>query len=480
MDDSFDPMSRRPGDFAASDKPTGRACFLLTLRWTVAETKNSYSMKILLTIALLTTWLIDPPVVEKIERLVSEDLAYLTALYKSIHQKPELSLLEKETAARLAAELRQVGFEVTENFGGYGVVGLLRNGDGPTILYRTDMDGLPVVEKTDLDYASTHQMADAHGVENLTMHACGHDMHMAVWVGTARAMARMRDQWSGTLVLIGQPAEEIGAGAKLMLDAGLFERFPLPDYGIGLHSSPDIPAGQVGFGKELTMAVAESVDIEIFGYGAHGASPHKSIDPVVMASLMVMELQTIVSRSVDPIESAVVTVGAIHGGTKHNIIPDKVNLQLTLRTFKQEVRDKVHQRIREIARGAAISAGLPEDMYPIVSFPETATPPNYNDPALVDKMTASAGKIIGSENVIYAPPQMVAEDFARYGHTEHKVPTVLFWLGTVPEHRIEAAAAGANLPALHSPFYYPDPERSIDTGVKVVSQSLIDLLNEKG
>ncbi len=417
------------------------------------------------------------PVNQRLDDILKEELTYLTAFYKELHQHPELSLFEKETSARLAKELRAIGFEVTENFGGYGIVGVLKNGEGPTILYRTDMDGLPVVEKTELAYASEFSMKDKEGVENLTMHACGHDMHMSVWLGTARAMQQMKDQWAGTLVFIGQPAEEIGAGAKLMLDAGLFEQFPLPDYGIGLHSSPTIPAGQVGFGKELTMAVAESVDIEIFGYGAHGASPHMSVDPVVLASLMVMELQTIVSRNVNPLEAAVVTVGSIHGGTKHNIIPDQVTLQLTLRTFKKEVRDKLHKRITEIARGIGVTAGLPEDMYPKVGFPETATPPNYNDPDLVDKLTASAQIAIGEENVLYAPPQMVAEDFARYGHTEHNIPTVLFWLGTVPDHRIEAAKSGANLPALHSPFYYPDPSLSIETGVKVVSHGLLGLLN---
>ena len=421
-----------------------------------------------------------PPSKERIADFLADDLTYLTNFYQDLHQKPELSLFEKETAAQLASEMRSLGFAVTENFGGYGIVCVLKNGDGPTVLYRTDMDGLPVTEKTELPYASNYIMADTDGAEQRTMHACGHDMHMTVWLGTARAMAAMKDTWKGTLLFIGQPAEEIGAGAKLMLEAGLYEAFPVPDYGVGLHSSPDIPAGQVGFGKGYTMATAESVDIKIFGYGAHGASPHKSIDPVVLASLMVMELQTIVSRTIDPIESAVVTVGAIHGGTKHNIIPDEVSLKLTLRTFKKEVRDRVHQRIREIAKGIGISAGLPEDKHPIVKFPETVTPSNYNDPALVDQLSASAHKAIGMENVLLSHPQMVAEDFALYGYTEHDVPTVLFWLGTVPDHRVQAAKRGESIPSLHSPFYYPDPEPSIETGVKVVSQILVDLLAGKG
>ncbi len=418
------------------------------------------------------------PFQQILDKHVKADLEFLEQFYQELHKKPELSLFEKETAAKLAVEMRSAGFEVTEQFGGHGIVCVLRNGDGPTVLYRTDMDGLPVIEKTDLPYASHYRMADMNGVENRTMHACGHDMHMTVWLGTARALAANLEAWSGTLVFIGQPAEEIGAGAKMMLDAGLYEKFPLPDYGVGLHSSPDIPAGQVGFGKGYTMATAESVDIKIFGYGAHGASPHKSVDPVVLASLMVMELQTIVSRSIDPIESAVVTVGAIHGGTKHNIIPDEVTLQLTLRTFKEEVRLRVHQRIREIARGIAISAGLPEEKFPEILIPDTATPPNFNDPDLVDRMISSAHKVLDQSNVVHAPPQMVAEDFSRYGHTDHDIPTVLFWLGTVPEDRVEAAKKGESIPALHSPFYYPEPAPSIETGVKVVSQILVDLLNE--
>lgn len=426
---------------------------------------------------LLGLWSFGPTPAERILDQVKKDLSELETFYEELHQRPELSLFEKETSAKLATEMRNLGFEVTENFGGYGIVCILKNGEGPTILYRTDMDALPVIEKTGLPYASEYSMKDQEGVENRTMHACGHDMHMTVWLGTARALSSMRDAWSGTAMFIGQPAEEIGAGSQLMLEAGLYEKFPVPDYGLGLHSSPDIPVGKVGLGKGFTMARAESIDVKVFGRGAHGASPHKSVDPVVLASLMVMEFQTIVSRNVDPIESAVLTVGSISGGTKHNIIPDEVKMQITLRTFKQEVRELVHRRIKEIARGVAISAGLPEDMYPEVIIPELSTVPNYNNPELVDQLTISAGKIIGPENVVYAAPQMVAEDFSRYGQTEHKVPTVLFWLGTIPPEREEAAKRGESIPALHSPFYYPDPKPSIETGVTVTTQMILDLYN---
>ena len=405
------------------------------------------------------------------EDMVKADLAYLLDFYKTRHQHPELSLEEKETSKTLANELRKVGFEVTENAGGYGVVGILKNGKGPTILYRTDMDALPITEKTELEYASK-AMAAYNGGETGAMHACGHDMHMTTWVGTARAMAKIKDKWKGTLMFIGQPAEEIGQGAGLMLADGLYEKFGVPDYGVALHVSPTIPSGQIGIGKGYTMANAKSIDIKVYGMGAHGASPHMSIDPVVLASMMVVEFQTIVSRTVAPTKAAVVTVGAIHGGSKHNIIPDEVTLKLTVRTFEESVRLKIHERIRQIAKGTAIAAGLPEDKMPEVIIPETFTPANYNDPALVDRLTASSKKIIGKDNIVDTEPLTVAEDFAKYGRTKHDVPTALFWLGSAPEERVKSG----NLPGLHSPFYYPEPVTTIETGVGVVTQMLLDLM----
>lgn len=411
------------------------------------------------------------PSIEK-ER-IDADVDYLVDLYKSIHRSPEISLQEKETSKKLAEELRNVGFEVTENFGGYGLVGILKNGEGPTILYRTDMDALPMYEKTDLPYASKVEISYNGGTVG-TMHSCGHDIHMTNWVGTARYMSQIKDQWNGTLMFIGQPAEEIGVGAKAMLEAGLYEKFGVPDYGLGLHSSPTLPAGTVGLSEGYTMATAEFADIKVFGVGAHGASPHMSIDPIVIASMIVMEIQTIASRSVKPIDDVVVTVGAIKGGTKHNIIPDEVTLQLTIRTFTEEVRTLVHRRIEEIARGVAIAAGLPEEKMPMVDFNTAYTPANYNNPGLIESMRRSASKVLDASMVMEAEPQMVAEDFSLYGMTEHKVPTVLFWLGTVPDHRIQSG----DLPGLHSPFYYPEPGKSLETGVAVVSQTMLDLLNQ--
>lgn len=396
----------------------------------------------------------------------AEEMTYLTAIYKHLHQHPELSLQEENTAAKLADELRQVGYTVTEKVGGHGIVGILHNGTGPQILYRTDMDALPMAEKTELEYASL-------ATQDPKMHSCGHDMHMTTWLGTARYMARHRDQWSGTLMLIGQPAEEIGAGARMMIEDRLYARFGVPDYGLGLHCSPSIPAGQIGVSEGYTMANTESISIKVKGIGAHGASPHMSIDPIVVASMIVMELQTIVSRSLQPTESAVVTVGSIHGGTTHNIIPDEVTLQLTVRSYTEEVRHMIHRRLKEISRGTAIAAGLPEDKMPEVIIPNIFTPANYNDPTLTSRIIQSGKSAIGDANVVYAEPQMVGEDFARYGSTEERVPTVLYWLGTVPAERMKLE----DLPGLHSPFYYPDIEQTLNTGISVNTRILRDLLN---
>ncbi len=395
----------------------------------------------------------------------ADEMEYLKHFYKDLHQHPELSLEEEKTAASLASELRKIGYEVSEKIGGHGIVGIMKNGNGPQILYRTDMDALPMQEKTNLEYTSL-------ATGSAKMHSCGHDMHMTTWLGTARYMAANKDKWSGTLMLIGQPAEEIGAGARMMIEDDLYGRFGVPDYGLGLHCSPSIPAGQVGLSDGYTMANTESIDIKVFGVGAHGAAPHMFIDPIVVASMIVMDLQTIVSRNLKPTESAVVTVGAIKGGTKHNIIPDEVTLQLTVRSYTEEVRQMLHQRINEISRGIAIAAGLPEDKMPEVIIPEEFTPANYNEPALTARIKERASLAIGSDNVIYAEPQMVGEDFARYGSTDDKVPTVLYWLGTVPKERIESG----NLPGLHSPFYFPEIETTLTTGIKVNTEILMDLM----
>ena len=406
------------------------------------------------------------------EDYVEAEIPYLKELYIDIHKNPEISLMEKETSKKLSNELRKVGFDVEENFGGYGVVGILKNGDGPTILYRTDMDALPMEEKTGLPYASKVITKNFDGNDVGTMHSCGHDMHMTVWTGTARALVERKDEWNGTLMMIGQPAEEIGAGAAMMLSAGLYEKFPVPDYGIALHSSPTIPSGKVGFGKGYIMANTESVDIKVFGQGSHGAAPHMSIDPIVTASM-------IVSRNLNPLDDAVITVGSIRGGTKHNIIPDEVNLQLTIRTYKEEVRNLIHKRIKEICNGVAASMGLDDSKWPKIVMRDQSTPANFNDGMLIDIMTDVSNSLIGKENVVVVEPQMVGEDFARYGSTKEDIPTAMYWLGTVPKERMDKYNSGEYaLPALHSPFYYPEIENTIRTGMKVSTESLIELFNK--
>ena len=415
---------------------------------------------------------------KSIEESIKQDIPYLKSLYLDIHKNPEISLMEKETSEKLANELEKIGFEVTRNFGGYGVVGIFKNGNGPTILYRTDMDALPMKEKTGLSYASQIITKNFDGNNVGTMHSCGHDMHMTVWTGTARALVERKNEWKGTIIMIGQPAEEIGAGAAMMLNEGLFEKYPIPDYGIALHSSPIIPSGKVGFGKGYTMANTESIDIKVFGQGAHGASPHMSIDPIVTASIIVMELQTIVSRNINPLDDAVITVGSFQGGTKHNIIPDEVKLQLTIRTYKEKVRKLIHKRIKEICSGVASSMGLDKSQWPEIIIPEKYTPANFNDSKLVDLMMNSSKEIIGVNNVIVSDPQMVGEDFSRFGNTKEKIPTVLYWLGTVPDDRMKKYEAGNYaLPGLHSPFYYPEIEQSIITGIKVNTQAMIKIFN---
>jgi len=408
----------------------------------------------------------------KLSNWIERDIPYLIDFYERTHQNPEISLQEEQTAKSLASELRKVGFEVTEGVGGFGIVGILKNGEGPTILYRTDMDALPMNEKTDLPYASDVKIIH-NDSETGVMHSCGHDMHMTSWVGTARAMANNKEDWSGTLMLIGQPAEEIGIGARMMLEAALYEKFGVPDFGIGHHCNPALEAGTIGLIPGYSMATAELIEIDVFGVGGHGATPNMTIDPVVLASSIIMDLQTIVSRSLKPLDDAVVTVGSIKGGTVGNIIPDQVTLKLTLRSYKEEVRQLVHKRIREICKGNAVAAGLPEEKWPDVRIPEEYIPSNYNDPELTKVLIASAEETIGSENVIPTDPIMGAEDFAMYGRTEHDVPTAMFWLGTVTRAKIESG----DLPGLHSPFYYPESEPTIRTAVSVTTNMMMDLFN---
>ncbi len=407
---------------------------------------------------------------------VNEEYSSLEKLYETLHAHPELSFHEKETARRLAEEMKKLGLDVTTNVGGHGVVAVMKNGPGPVVLVRTDMDALPVKEQTRLPYASKVRTQDDAGNEVPVMHACGHDVHMAVWVGTARLLKGLREDWSGSIVFIAQPAEERGAGAKAMLADGLFERFPKPDYAVALHVNAELPAGKIALGGGYVMANVDSVDMTVRGVGGHGAYPHKTKDPVLLAAEIILALQTIVSREIEPTEPAVVTVGSIHGGTKHNIIPEEVKLQLTVRSFTDEVRNQIIESIRRISRGTALAAGIPEDRLPVVSVSDEYTPSLYNDPELAARLTKRFGDLFGADNVVQRKPVMGGEDFARYGRTEDKVPICMFSIGAVdPESVAESERTGKPLPSLHSPLFAPVPEPTIRTGIISMTAAVMRL-----
>ncbi|MBL9130166.1 MAG: amidohydrolase [Verrucomicrobiaceae bacterium] len=408
--------------------------------------------------------------------LTKNELSSLVTLYKELHANPELSLNEVETAARVAKELRDIGLEVTEKVGGHGIVGVLKNGDGPVILVRTDLDALPVKEQTGAPYASTKVVKDDLGREVNVMHACGHDIHMTSFIGTARVLAKTRDQWKGTVVMIGQPAEERVIGARFMLRAGLFSKFPKPDKAIALHCASDMAHGQVGIVEGFALANVDSVEIVVKGVGGHGSMPHLCKDPIVLASQIVLALQTIVSREVKPGDPAVVTIGSIHGGTKSNIISDEVRLQLTLRSYKTETRKHLVESIKRIVKAQAESANMPADKMPEVIVSEDSANALYNQPELCAEVRQHIGAAIGADDVLTREPVMGAEDFSEYGLTKEKVPLCMFWLGTQPPEVVaEAKARGTTLPSLHSPFFKPIPEPAIETGVKAMASAVIGL-----
>jgi hippurate hydrolase len=415
-----------------------------------------------------------------LDAAIQPELASLEALYKHLHANPELSYQEERTAARIAQELRDAGFEVTTGVGGHGVVGVLRNGPGPTVMVRTDLDALPVVEKTGLPYASKVTTRDDAGKQVGVMHACGHDMHMTSFVGTARTLVKLKDRWSGTLVMIGQPAEERGGGALAMLRDGLYTRFPKPDYALALHASGNLEAGKIGYRHGPVLANVDTIDIAIRGVGGHGAWPHMTKDPIVIASQVVLALQTIVSRELNPLDTAVVTVGSIHGGSKHNIISDQVDLQLTVRSYSEELRQKILAAIERITVNIARAAGVPKDREPIIKIAEEEyTPATINTGSLVDRVAPVWRQFFGADKVVEVEPVMGGEDFSRYGMTPEKVPIFIFWLGTIDAARMERAKAnGSLLPALHSPEYWPAIHPTIETGVKAMTVAVLELLKK--
>ncbi|TGD72690.1 amidohydrolase [Mangrovimicrobium sediminis] len=401
--------------------------------------------------------------------------------YRYLHQNPELSRQEANTSAYLARQLEAMGYSVTREVGGHGLVAILANGAGPTVMYRADMDALPIAEATGLPFASTVTATNPAGESVPVMHACGHDMHMTVMLGTASRMAGQRDAWRGRLVLVAQPAEEVGGGAKAMLADGLFQRFPVPDYNLAMHVGSGLPAGKFGYVSGYAMANVDSVDITIYGRGGHGAYPHQTVDPVVMAASIVTQLQTIVSRELPPRETAVVTVGSIHGGTKHNIIPDEVTLQLTVRSYADATRNLLLRRIREISEGVARTAGMPEERLPAVAVKDEYTPAVYNTPALVDKVVPVLQARFGEDAVVTGQPSMAGEDFGRYGRTPENIPTFLIQLGASDPAAVAAAQAGGPaLPGLHSAQFAPAARPTIESGVTGMTVILLSLMPAAG
>ncbi len=399
--------------------------------------------------------------------------ANLEALFLHFHQNPELSHREFKTAKRLAEEIRALGYDVTEGVGGTGVVAVMENGEGPTVMLRADMDGLPVKEDSGLSYASTATQEDIDGIVKPVMHACGHDTHITGLIGAARQLAARKDQWSGTLVLIGQPAEERISGARMMMEDGLYKRFPKPDYALAFHVSADVPSGRIEAPLDIAYSSSDSVDIVVHGVGAHGASPHKGIDPVLVASQIVVSLQSVVSRTIAPLDAGVITVGAIHGGTKHNIISDKVEMQLTVRSDNPDVRAQLLDSIDRVAEGVAISLGVPKNLMPEVIRSKTeSTPPTINDTATAERVRAVIISEMGEDILFEQPRQgMGAEDFAYFVEPDTGVKGVYLSVGGTPEKDVETA------PSHHSPFFKIEPEPAIKTGVEAMTVSAIALFN---
>jgi len=424
----------------------------------------------------------------KLDAMIDQELPGLVATYKALHAAPELSHQEEKTSALLARELRALGYDVTEHVGkypnpewkGYGVVAVLKNGAGPTVLVRADMDALPVEEQTGVAYASkVHAKNDAGGDVSV-MHACGHDIHVSSLLGTAKMLVQLKDQWHGTLLLIGQPAEERIDGARALLADGLYTRFPRPDFALALHDTSDIESGKIGFTSGYALASATSVDVTIRGRGAHGSKPEAGKDPIVMAAEYILAIQTIVSREKSPFDPAVVTVGSIHGGTKHNIIPDDVHLQLSIRTYKEEVRQQILASLERIARGVALAGGVPEDRAPIVKPSDTEyTPAMYNDPALTARTVAALKKSLGAENVLEVPSVMGSEDFGQLGLEDRKIPTFMFFVGAIDAARLAAMKqSGTPVPTMHSNLFWPTPEPTIRTAVKSMTTAVLELMKK--
>jgi amidohydrolase len=413
----------------------------------------------------------------EISATIARDMDGMMALYRDLHANPELSEQESATAAKLARRLKAMKFTVTEKVGGNGVVAVMKNGDGPVLLIRADMDGLPVTEQTGLPFASKVRIKTAGGVETGVMHACGHDTHMTAFIETARLLSSMQDRWRGTLVMILQPAEEVGRGARLMLEDGLYTRFPRPTHALAFHDAANLEAGVIGYTPGYALANVDSVDIVVRGTGGHGAYPQTAKDPIVLGARIVGALQTLVSREQDPLDPAVVTVGSFVAGAKHNIIPDEAKLLLTVRSYSDETREKLIRGIERIARGEAIAAGVPDDRMPVISVKDEFTPAAYNPPAFANQMAALLTTHFPEGRVVEAKPSMGGEDFGRYYRADKSINSFIFWVGGVPPDQMAKAAAGQlTLPSLHSPFWAPQADKVIATASEAMTVLALNIL----
>ena len=422
------------------------------------------------------------------QSLADAELPSLLAIYKDIHAHPELSMHEERSAAIVAKELKAAGYQVTERVGKYdkasvtcfGVVGVMKNGAGPIVLVRTDLDALPVHEETGLPYASTVTTKNDEGKEVPVMHACGHDTHIAAFIGTARALAKLKDQWHGTIVFVAQPAEETGNGARALLKGGLYDRFGKPDFALGFHDKADLQTGHIGVTEGYTSANVDSVDVTVRGVGGHGGYPHKTKDPIVLAAEMINAWQTIASRENNPLDPIVVTVGSIHGGTKRNIIPDEVAMQLTVRTYKKQVREKVLAAIERIAKDVAAAGGVLPERAPIVTVrKDEFCSATYNNPELTKRLVAVWRKSLGNENVEIVDPTMGGEDFSEYSLADHSIPAVDFHIGAVDPVKIaDSKRNGTPLPSLHSSKFAPVPEPTIRVGIIGMTSAVLELMKK--
>ncbi|KEQ52363.1 amidohydrolase [Sphingobium chlorophenolicum] len=408
---------------------------------------------------------------------IAQDMDGLMTLYRDLHANPELSEQEASTAAKLARRLKAMKFDVTEKVGGTGVVAVLKNGSGPVLLIRADMDGLPVTEQTGLEFASRVKAKTADGTETGVMHACGHDTHMTAFIETARLLSSMKDRWKGTLVMILQPAEEVGRGARLMLEDGLYTRFPRPTHAIAFHDAANLEAGKIGYTPGFALANVDSVDVLVRGTGGHGAYPQTTRDPIVLGARIVTSLQTLVSREQDPFDPAVVTVGSFVSGAKHNVIPDDAKLLLTVRSYSDETRERLIRGIERIARGEASAAGVANERMPVVTVKDEFTPSTYNPPAFANRMADVLKAHFPAGTVSETKPSMAGEDFGRYYRADKSIESFIFWVGGVPaEHMAKAAAGEISLPSLHSPFWAPQADKVIATASEAMTVLATNIL----